>query len=112
MRLYFRTEGQGWSAPKLLPRIDGVMSNDTRAFTTAGGEFRLVVLKPDRELHEQRYAFDGVPRMALAKLPAPLSSQPGASAWMFQTLILVGMVFVILLTLYRRRAEPTPPPKE
>jgi len=112
MHLNYRTDGQPWSGPKVLETPKGVMPGDTRAFTAAGGEFRLVVQKPDRKLYEQRYAFEGEPRLGLTDLPAAISSQPSAASWMFQTLIMVGMVFVILLTLYRRRAEPTPPPKE
>ena len=107
MKLHRRTDAEPWSEARNLAAPAGAPPDAQRAFTRAGEEFRLVLLK-DGKFWEQRYNFSGEPNGGPAELPKPVISNPGANAWIYQSIILTAMVVIVLVILYKRRGNSTP----
>jgi len=102
MNLFVKREGEAWSMLKsfALPKAP---AGAQRAIAAAGEEFRVVFLK-DGKFWEQRYEASGSARGSVAEMPMPLPNRPDPLIRIIQTFVLLGMVLVILITFYRRRA--------
>jgi hypothetical protein len=74
-----------------------------RAFAAAGDAFRVVFLK-DAKLTEQRYDATGMPNGSLSDMQAPQTNRPDPIVRILYSVMLLGMVVVMLVTFYRRRA--------
>src|SRR5258706_523349 len=74
-----------------------------RAFTAAGDTSRMVFLK-DGKLTEQRYDPPGALNGSPSDMQAPQTNRPDPIVRILYSVMLLGMVVVMLVTFYRRRA--------
>jgi hypothetical protein len=105
MQLFLRSENDPWSPAGAFAVPRNVPRDAHRALTVAGEEFRLVAFK-EGKLMQQRYDLAGNPRGELTELPTPRPQQPTQLLWILQSVVLLVMVVVMLVTLYRRRNAP------
>jgi hypothetical protein len=101
MKLFLKREGEEWAGRTL--EAPGVPPNAQRALAAAGDEFRLVLSK-DGKLWEQRYDLSGAPRGTLTEMPVPVVYKPDPFLRILQYFVVLGMVVVMLVTFYKRRA--------
>ncbi|MDB5322414.1 MAG: hypothetical protein JWN40_4045 [Phycisphaerales bacterium] len=102
MQLFLKREGEPWSAPKPL-QIPPSQAGAQRAFAAAGDTFRMVFLK-DGKLAEQRYDATGALNGSLSEMQVPQTNRPDPIVRILYSVMLLGMVVVMLVTFYRRRA--------
>jgi hypothetical protein len=102
IQLSLKREGEPWSAFKPL-QLPQSQAGAQRAFAAAGDAFRVVFLK-DAKLTEQRYDATGMPNGSLSDMQAPQTNRPDPIVRILYSVMLLGMVVVMLVTFYRRRA--------
>jgi hypothetical protein len=102
MTLFLKHEGESWSPAKAFV-LPAVPQGAQRALAAAGEEFRLVFLK-EGKFWEQRYDANGSPLGGLNELRAPQTNHADPIIRILYSILLLGMVVVMLVTFYRRRA--------
>jgi hypothetical protein len=105
MLLYLKREGEDWTQATPFQLPPNLPENAQRTLASAAGELRLVVRK-DGKIFERRYDTTGSPRSELVELPTPQQGfHPDAMFWAIRGFVIAGMVLVMLLTFYHRRAS-------
>ena len=110
MSLFLKREGESWARAKPFT-LPTVPPGAQRALAAAGQEFRLVFLK-DSKFWEQRYEASGAPLGSLNELRAPQSNHTDPLIRILYSVMLLGMVVVMLVTFYRRRAAEQQRPED
>jgi hypothetical protein len=103
IRLFFRDEAGKWGQAQGFALPADVAPDAQRSVTFAGEEIRLILAK-DGKFWEQDYDLAGNPKGAKTELPAPAKPATPRGLWVFQLIVLGGMVLLLLVTYYRRKA--------